>query len=112
MVRRFMVRGSHGPVQTLLDWRTYGLRVHYNTTTPGHITWQGADELLYKELRFTMGDFRGFVHGLAGVTRDLLDRLLFTSAEQPAPTIPWDRLYDDPTQPRTGWSFLRDSRTT
>ena len=38
MVRRFLVRGSHGPMQTLLDWRTYGLWVHYNSTTPGHIT--------------------------------------------------------------------------
>ncbi|EAU31635.1 predicted protein [Aspergillus terreus NIH2624] len=45
-------------MQTLLDWRTYGLRVHYNSTTPGHIMWQGTDERLYKELRFTMGDFR------------------------------------------------------
>ncbi|KAH2165416.1 hypothetical protein KXV74_005446 [Aspergillus fumigatus] len=76
MVRRFLVRGSHGLMQTLLDWRMYGLRVHYNSTTPGYITWQGTDELLYKELRFTMGDFRGFIHGLVETTRELLDQLL------------------------------------
>lgn len=81
MVRRFLVRGSHGLMQTLLDWRMYGLRVHYNSTTPGYITWQGTDELLYKELRFTMGDFRGFIHGLVETTRELLDQLLLCAAD-------------------------------
>lgn len=112
MVRRFLVRGSHGPMQTLLDWRTYGLRVHYNSTTPGHITWQGTDELLYKELRFTMGDFRGFIHGLVETTRELLDQLLLCAADQPPPAIPWGRLYDNPVEGKAGWSFVCDSRTT
>ncbi|KAH3277027.1 hypothetical protein KXV19_006590 [Aspergillus fumigatus] len=112
MVRRFLVRGSHGPMQTLLDWRTYGLRVHYNSTTPGHITWQGTDELLYKELRFTMGDFRGFIHGLVETTRELLDQLLLCAADQPPPAIPWGRLYDNPIEGKAGWSFVCDSRTT
>lgn len=88
MVRRFLVHSSHGPMQTLLDWRTYGLRVHYNSTTPSHITWQGTDELLYKELRFTMGDFRGFIHGLVETTRELLDQLLLCATDQPPPAIP------------------------
>ncbi|KAL4946914.1 hypothetical protein BDW69DRAFT_190792, partial [Aspergillus filifer] len=26
MVHGFMIRGTHGPMQTLLDWRTYGLK--------------------------------------------------------------------------------------
>ncbi|KAI9034735.1 uncharacterized protein KD926_006348, partial [Aspergillus affinis] len=111
MVGRFMVRGSHGPMQTLLDWRTYGLRIHYNCSTPGYVTWQRTDELLYQQLRFTMGDFRGFVHGLVGVTRGLLDQLLFSSADQLAPAIPWGRLYDNPIEGKAGWSFLQDSRT-
>ena len=28
----FMVRGNYGPVQWMLDLRTYGLKIHYNTT--------------------------------------------------------------------------------
>ncbi|KAL4947037.1 hypothetical protein BDW69DRAFT_199945 [Aspergillus filifer] len=64
MVRKFMVHGQHGPVEVLLDWRTFGLKIHYNTTAPGHVTWMGQERLLYKEMDFTMGEFRGFVHGL------------------------------------------------
>lgn len=108
MVQSFMVRGTHGPMQTLLDWRTYGLKVHYNSTTPGYVAWIGADEVLYKDIQFTMGGFRGFVHGLTGATKDILHRLLYT--ENP-PAIPWQKLYDDAVQDTPGWSFLRDSRT-
>ncbi|KAF7441544.1 hypothetical protein A1F99_141520 [Pyrenophora tritici-repentis] len=35
MMDRFMVRGSHSPMQWMLDLRTYGLKIHYNTTTRG-----------------------------------------------------------------------------
>jgi hypothetical protein len=122
MVRSFMIRGSHGPMQTLLDWRTYGLKVHYNTTAPGHVGWMGDDELLYKDVHFTMGAFRGFVHGLVASARELLQEILYIST--PAtnatttntshidfPPIPWSALYDDPTQSKQGWCFLQDTRT-
>ncbi|KAH2703353.1 hypothetical protein KXW29_009481, partial [Aspergillus fumigatus] len=57
MMHQFMIRGTHGPMETLLDWRTYGLKVHYNHTAPGHVTWMGEDQLLYQQMAFTMGDF-------------------------------------------------------
>ena len=62
---KFMVRGSHGPMQWMLDLRTYGLKIHYNTTSRGHVEWAGGDELLYKGLQFNMAQFRSMVHGLA-----------------------------------------------
>ena len=112
MVRRFMVRGTHGPMQTLLDWRTYGLKIHYNTTAPGHVTWMGQERLLYQQVQFTMGEFRGFVHGLVGATRTLLGELLQEAdLGLGLPAIPWDRLFDDPAEQTPGWSFLRDRRT-
>jgi hypothetical protein len=102
MVRSFMIRGTHGPMQTLLDWRTYGLKVHYNTTTPGHVGWMGSDELLYKDVHFTLGAFRGFIHGLVGSARELLQEVLYISpptiTTTSFPPIPWSGLYDDPTQ--------------
>jgi hypothetical protein len=67
MMDRFMVRGSHSPMQWMLDLRTYGLKIHYNTTPRGHVDWTDGDELLYKGLQFNMAQFRGMVHGL--VTR-------------------------------------------
>ncbi|KAK4994402.1 hypothetical protein LTR66_005554, partial [Elasticomyces elasticus] len=37
MMDRFMVRGSHGAMQWMLDLRTYGLKTHHNTTSRGHV---------------------------------------------------------------------------
>lgn len=37
MADSFMVRGSHSPMQWILDQRTYGMKIHYNTTTKGHV---------------------------------------------------------------------------
>ena len=34
---QFMIRGSHSAMQWMLDLRTYGLRIHYNTTAEGSI---------------------------------------------------------------------------
>ncbi|KKK20707.1 hypothetical protein AOCH_006962, partial [Aspergillus ochraceoroseus] len=80
MVQQFMVRGQHGPVEVLLDWRTFRLKIHYNTTAPGHVTWMGQEWLLYKEMNQW-------------------------------PAIPWDQLFDNPTEATPGWSFLQDART-
>lgn len=110
MMHQFMIRGTHGPMETLLDWRTYGLKVHYNTTAPGHVTWMGEDQLLYQQMQFTMGDFRGFVHGLTTATREIFGQLCMKDHAQ-MPAIPWTALYDDPSQSRPGWNFLQDART-
>ncbi|KAL5376689.1 hypothetical protein PMIN02_011724 [Paraphaeosphaeria minitans] len=114
MMDKFMVRGSHSPMQWMLDLRTYGLKIHYNTTSRGHVEWVGQDELLYKEVQFTMAQFRGMVHGLRQETRRLLmEDLLFSNrpAAEPVPSIPWENLRDNPTDERPGWNFLKDQRT-
>jgi hypothetical protein len=93
----------------------------------------GDDELLYKDVHFTMGAFRGFVHGLVGSARELLQEILYISPPTTSgsattttttntnttttttttnfPRIPWSALYDDPTQGKKGWCFLQDTRT-
>jgi hypothetical protein len=50
MMDQFMVRGTHSPMQWMLDLRTYGLKIHYNTTSRGHVEWVSQDEMLYKDL--------------------------------------------------------------
>jgi hypothetical protein len=103
MMDRFMVRGSHGPMQWMLDLRTYGLKIHYNTTSRGHVEWMGQDELLYKDLHFSMAQFRGMVHGLASESQRLLTvELLFSSskATTPVPAVPWESICDNPTDER------------
>ncbi|KAI8930521.1 hypothetical protein NX059_012133 [Plenodomus lindquistii] len=114
MMDRFMVRGSHSPMQWMLDLRTYGLKIHYNTTSRGHVEWVGREELLYKDLQFSMAQFRGMIHGLTTECRRLMrDELLFGSSRtaEPIPSVPWGSLRDNPTDERPGWNFLKDHRT-
>jgi hypothetical protein len=78
-------------MQWILDLRSYGLKIYYNTSTPGYITWIGQDKLLYKDLYFTIGEFRGFIHGLVGETRRILRRyLLLASGTIEILAIPWE----------------------
>jgi superfamily II DNA helicase RecQ len=114
MMDKFMVRGSHGPMQWMLDLRTYGLKIHYNTTARGHVEWTGGDELLYKGFQFNMAQFRSMVHGLATESRRLLrEELMFgnSKAAEPIPSVPWESMRDNPTDERPGWNFLKDHRS-
>ncbi|MCJ1360886.1 MAG: hypothetical protein MMC33_010895, partial [Icmadophila ericetorum] len=110
MMDRFMVRGSHSPMQWMLDLRTYGLKIHYNTTAEGNVDWM-RDRIIYKKVEFGMADFRGMVHGLAAETQRILrDDLMFVSDDQAMPAIPWDTLRDNPRNNQAGWSFVQDER--
>jgi hypothetical protein len=108
MMGRFMVRGSHGPIQWMLDLRTCGLKIHYNTTSRGHVEWAGGDEMLYKGLQFNMAQFRGMVDGLAEESRRLLmeESLFGNQVAEPVPSVPWESMRDNPTDERPGWNFF------
>jgi hypothetical protein len=86
MMDRFMVRGSHGPMQWMLDLRTYRLKIHYNTTSRGHVEWTD-NKLLYKELHFSIAQFRGMVHRLATESQQLLTEELLFSKATPVPAV-------------------------
>ncbi|KAK4999481.1 hypothetical protein LTR66_001501, partial [Elasticomyces elasticus] len=92
MMDRFKVRGSHGPMQWMLDLRTYGLKIHYNTTSRGHAECKGHDEV---------------IHG--SVTRS--PRLLIGKHAHEIPGIPWQSLRDNPTDEQPGWNFLHNHRS-
>ncbi|CAG8164700.1 unnamed protein product [Penicillium salamii] len=112
IMQTFMVRGTNSPMQSILDLRTYGMRVAFNSTQPGAVGWVGPDRLLYRQLSFTTGELRGWVHSLTQACQDLLSYdILYLSTMTPAPVIPWSTLADDPLEASAGWSFLLDSRT-
>ncbi|KAE8155711.1 hypothetical protein BDV40DRAFT_294120 [Aspergillus tamarii] len=73
-IHYLIIRGTYTPIETLQNWWIYRLKIHYNTTVPGHITWMQPDRLLYKYIQFTIGDFCGFVHGMTAATRQILRR--------------------------------------
>jgi hypothetical protein len=97
-------------METLLDWRTYGLKVHYNSTSPSHVTWMGEDQLLTQQIAFTMGDFRGFIYGLVTAAWEILGQLCMQPYDQ-MPPIPWTALYNNASESQPGWNFLQDAWT-
>jgi superfamily II DNA helicase RecQ len=112
MTDDFMVRGSGSPIQWILDLRTYGLKIHYNTTAIGHVNWKDKYTLEYKSLRFSMNQFRSMVHELVTATRQsLLEDVLFINNRDEIPDVPWHALHDDPANGEVGWNFIRDQRS-
>lgn len=110
-VDSFIIRGTNRPIQWLIDLRTYGRIVFTNTPVEGQIEWKSGDELLYKQIHFTIGDFRGFVHRLVGKTQQILVEQLMFCPPATAPVVLWDHLYDDASQSARGWNFIQDTRT-
>jgi superfamily II DNA helicase RecQ len=108
MMDRFMVRGTAGPMQWMLDLRTYGLKIHYNTTTAGHVQWNEAQTLTYKGITIHMDAFRGFAHAVVNQTREFLRQRLLLGFEPPP--IPWQSMHDDPSNEKSRWNFLQDER--
>jgi superfamily II DNA helicase RecQ len=112
MVDQFMLRTSHGPMEWMLDLRTYGMKIQFSGTAPGYIDWHG-DQIMYKDIQFTMSQFRGMVHQIVHDTRErLLRRVLDIGPQQEPelPVIPWDELRDDPANAQPGWNFVQDRR--
>lgn len=112
MIDRFMVRGCSSPIQWMLDLRGYGMKIDFNTTSVGHVNWRDGDTLEYKAVKFNMAEFRGMVGQVQQATRRaLLEDLMFATDGQGIPAVPWQHLYDDPSNDEAGWSFIRDQRS-
>lgn len=87
--RRFMIRGTHSPVEEMLNVRSYALRIHTNTTAPGSVSWKDQTILLFRDMSFTMVQFQQFAQALVReASPHLLERLLHVS-ESRIPAIPW-----------------------
>ena len=121
LVQSFMTMAHDGkdpkPMQWIYRSRSYGFKIRYTTTAEGKIQWIG-DDVLYANMRFSMSQFRGMIHGLVGEAQEeLFEKLMMVriGADQEldakqVPPIHWDRLVDQPSETRVGWSFLDDER--
>jgi hypothetical protein len=108
MVDGFSKHGTSSPLENMIVLRGYGFSIHFSRTAEGSVNWKDRDTLLYEDKEFTMGQFRGMVHGLVAEARTLLtDELLH--GEPPA--VPWASMCDNPVNRTPGWSFLKDRRT-
>jgi hypothetical protein len=116
-VRKFMTlvsdKGQPTPMDWIYDCRTYGMKIRYNTTAEGVMEWEG-NQVLYQDIRFTTEQLRGMVHGLVEETRrDLMELMMLKmnaegEVEEQLPPIDWERLSDNPSEEKVGWSFLKD----
>ena len=114
MVERFMITGRPTPMYWMYTTRTYGLKIRYTTSAAGVIDWVD-DEVRYQNVAFTMRQFRGWVHGLTGECQRILTQELLiipdeNDPDQITPVIPWDSIYDNPSESQPGWSFQDDIR--
>ena len=117
LVQRYMdqcmIRGTHGAMQWMLDLRTYGLKIHYNTTAEGCIDWVGEQISWKGSVQFTMQELREMVHKLIRESREILFHdLMLVQCEKEIPKIPWSSLRDNPRNEEVGWSYLEDERNS
>ena len=63
MINRFIIRENHEFMQWMLNLRTYELKIHYNITIENHIDWI-ENQILYKQMQFSMSNFRNTIHDL------------------------------------------------
>jgi hypothetical protein len=104
-----MVRGTRVPMQWMLDLKTYGLKIHYNTTSPGHVDWNDNEVLRYKGIDIRMDAFRGFIGTSLQQAQKSINETLLMGHE--APGIPWSNIWDDASNSSPRFSFLQDEHS-
>ncbi|KAL0764703.1 hypothetical protein CaCOL14_012793 [Colletotrichum acutatum] len=137
MVQRFMTRTSGAPeaeptpMDWILDTRTYGMHIQYNTPTAGVIDWVG-ERVSYRHVRFTIDQLSDMLHGAVNEARLLLAQLTMVRESTAGggehdtpdgdgaqagerlhallPRIQWASIEDDHSETREDYSFLHDDR--
>lgn len=106
MIRSFMVEDELVPMRWLFSTRRYGMTIQYTTTAPGSVHWEG-ETLSYRNVKFSMDQFRSWVHGLLGELRRVLrEELLLLEEGEEVPVIPWDQMTGNPSEKQDGFSFM------
>jgi hypothetical protein len=109
------------PMQWLYRSRSYEFKIRYTTTAEGKIQWIG-DDVLYPKIRFSIDQFRGMIYRLVyrlveEARAELFEKLIVVRRSRDGevdrkqvPPIYWDKMVDQPSETKVGWSFLDDER--
>lgn len=107
----FIVRGIHGAMQWMLDLRTYGRKIHSNSTVEGSIDWVGNQMSWKGSVQFTMDELRDMLQDLVWEAKGVLfDDLMFMKPDEKMPILPWSSLRDNARNEEVGWNYIQDER--
>ncbi|TEY20812.1 hypothetical protein BOTCAL_1739g00010 [Botryotinia calthae] len=115
MQERFMVYGTHSPMNWAQKLCSFGKQINEVTTSLGYIIWTDDGEYLsYKGLELGMTDLKKFLSTQTAIAQSLLEELLYVHPDEErdniVPPINLYKLKDDPANSKPGWSFLDDPR--
>jgi hypothetical protein len=77
MVAGFSKHNTASPLENMLALRGYGMDITYSKTAEGRVSWKDNNTLLFENIQFTIGQFRGTIHGLGAQASDILADLLY-----------------------------------
>jgi hypothetical protein len=90
------------------------MKIRYSTTAKGVIKWEG-NRVLYQDVCFKMEQLQGMMHGMVEEARWDLMKLLMLEMnaegeveEGQLPPIDWNRLNNNASEEKVGWSFFKD----
>ncbi|KAK3338658.1 hypothetical protein B0T25DRAFT_467252, partial [Lasiosphaeria hispida] len=113
-VSRFMTIVHPGNQPTPIDWifnlRTYGIKIAMSTPSEGQLSFNGL-EVTYSNVTFQMNYFTEMLYHLIKEIDGMIGQLTFLSIlKNKMPPILWDKLSDDSSQDKVGYSFLTDPK--
>jgi hypothetical protein len=117
MQDRFMVHGSHSPIELALKLRRYGRSIRDSSTIYGSIIWSEDNETVsFKTLHLNLPRLRWFIRDQISSVQELLEGLLFVPSGYNqdrgnlVPQLNLRKLREDASVDTPGWSFLDDPR--
>ena len=112
IIKNFIIRNINSFFQWILDLYIYGIKISFSTIQPEYIGWVDPDRFLYKQLSFTTGKLRSWIYSLIYTIQNfLLSDLFLFSTTTDIFSVFWISLADNPSERKTGWSFLQNSCT-
>jgi hypothetical protein len=107
MQERFMVYGTHSPVNWAQKLRSFGKQINEITTSLGYISWaDDGEHLSYKGLELGMADLKKFLATQTATAQSLLEELLRVHPDEErddvVPPVNLYRLKDDPANSKPG----------
>ena len=105
---QYLVDGTHTPMSTMISLLAYGKYIAMNEGNAGMISWsQDRQTMYYRGFPISLADFRFMIHDIvARATKLLWEDLMWVKDEQDRWTVPLDKIEDDITFTKRGWSFM------